>query len=148
MAFPRKLVFALPPDLKGQLWVACGVPVGLAILARAMHELEAAIGRRHELITDLDAKIGAKRAELGLLLVAKPAGPPPTCPDCGLQRSPNFVKGESGWALHDPGCPSAPAHSPGCMLDADHEGGCSGADAQPTVHANGTAPEPAAAPGA
>ncbi len=66
----RKITFALPPDLRGQLWVAAGVPIGLAILARAMSELELAVGRRHEQLADLDAKIAAKTAEYGRLLIA------------------------------------------------------------------------------
>lgn len=135
MSFPGKLRFQLPPDLRGQLWVAAGVPLGLATLARAMHELEAAVHRRHDLLHELDARIAARRVELGRLLAEPPAyeEPEPGCDSCGTTGGP----GTHGDLCEAPLVQGAYGQGPdkgGWRLQGEASA------------ANGSAPEPAATP--
>jgi hypothetical protein len=57
----------LPEDLKGQAWVAIGIPFGLAVLARAAKEIEAGLKRRYRVLAGLTADINTAAAELAAL---------------------------------------------------------------------------------
>lgn len=58
---------SLPDDFKSQLWAGVGIPVGLAVLARAAAEIEAGLKRRRGLLADLESRCATAAAELGAL---------------------------------------------------------------------------------
>lgn len=85
----------LPEDLKGQAWVAIGIPVGLAVLSRSAKEIEAGLKRRYRLLAGLTAQIATAAAELAALRGAIDAERP-SCGVCGAT-----VEGGDGLCHHE-----------------------------------------------